>query len=142
VAATHSAATIYVIGATSGGGQGVNSGIDYLSGTSYSGVSATNHLGGGGYTNFYNALGAGAGGAAVPALGLASVVISSTTYPAGSLGSPGPGISGFGIGGVSSTTNPKNNANGIISTVANNSGAGGSATVAGKSGIVILSWFE
>ena len=142
VAATHSAAVIYVIGAASGGGQGVDSGIDYLSGTSYSGVGAVLYPGGAGYTNFYNALGGGAGGAAFPAQGTASVVIAGTTYPAGSLGLPGQGISGFGIGGVGNTSNPDNNANGIISTVANNSGAGGSYTVAGKSGIVILTWFE
>ena len=142
MAATHSAAVIYVIGAASGGGQGVDSGIDYLSGTSYSGVGAVLYPGGAGYTNFYNALGGGAGGAAFPAQGTASVVIAGTTYPAGSLGLPGQGISGFGIGGVGNTSNPDNNANGIISTVANNSGAGGSYTVAGKSGIVILTWFE
>ena len=142
VATTHSAATIYVIGAASGGGQGVNSGIDYLSGTSYSGVSAINYLNAGGYTNFYSALGGGAGGAAIPALGIAQTTISSTTYPAGSLGLPGQGISGLGIGGVGNTNNPDNNANGLISTVATNSGAGGSCTVAGKSGIVILTWFE
>lgn len=139
VAATHTTATIYVIGAASGGGQGFNSGIDYLSGTSYSGMGALNYFGGNGWTNYYGVLGGGAGGGAIPATGIASVVLGTTTYPAGSRGCPGPGISGFGIGGGTTSIS---SSNGLISTVASNSGAGAAYNVAGKSGIVILTWFE
>ena len=139
VAATHTAATIYVIGAASGGGQGVNSGIDYLSGVSYAGVGAYNYSNAGGYTNFLAAWGGGAGAAAIPGTGIAGITIGSVPYPNGTLGLPGPGISGFGIGGIGGGVA---NSNGTASNASNNSGAGGVYSAAGKSGIVILTWFE
>lgn len=145
VAATHSAAVIYVIGAASGGGQGLNSGIDYLSGISYSGSGPLVYTSGS-FGNIYIAFGGGADGAALLGAGIPSVIINSSyTYPSVCLGLPGPGISGFGIGGgvgTSITGGTPTGANGLISTVANNSGAGGQYNGAGKSGIVILTWFE
>ena len=151
VAATHSAAVIYVIGATSGGGQGPHSGIDYLSGVSYSGkqfVLATSDG-----SNSYSAyFGGGAGGPAAPPTynttsQLYTQFFSNTTYsyPYYMIpGGPGPGISGFGAGGTGSGGfSPSSIMNtAIVSTTSANSGAGGSYTVAGKSGIVILTWFE
>jgi len=146
VAATHTTATIYIIGAASGGGQGSNSGIDYLSGVSYSGksfeISSTDLTG-----YYYGYHGGGAGGAASPPsysygnqLGPFSGYY---YYPYNMLpGGPGPGISGFGAGGNGNVNSLPNMYTAIVSTTSANSGAGGGYTVAGKSGIVILTWFE
>lgn len=156
VAATHSAAVIYVIGAASGGGQGINSGIDYLSGVSYSGKSFTTSDPSSSPT-YNGAFGGGAGGQALPPTYINTTFSgnylayvgnsggSHYYYPYTMLpGGPGPGISGFGAGGTGAAGTPPfstmNTA--IVSTTSDNSGAGGSYTVAGKSGIVILTWFE
>jgi len=146
VAATHTAAIIYIIGAASGGGQGYNSGIDYLSGVSYSGKPYTSDASSGYY-------GGGAGGAASPPTYIQTstgyTYIQAGTgptyyYPYTMLpGGPGPGISGFGAGGTGGGDSALSILNtAIVSTTSANSGAGGKYNADGKSGIVILTWFE
>lgn len=130
VGASHSAATIYIIGAASGGGHYYSgypgSGIDYLSGSYYVGMNFTDNTG---PINYY--AGGGAGGPA------RSAVIG--TYPANALLETKPvagiGISGFGAGGGLAT----------VTQQGANSGQGGNgytSPASGSNGICILTWFE
>jgi len=130
VGASHSAATIYLIGSASGGGHYYSSvpgsGIDYLSGSYYVGMNFYDYTG---PISWY--AGGGAGGPAQynvigtsPANGLLA------SKPAS-----GIGISGFGAGGGLYT----------VTQQGANSGQGGNgytSPASGSNGICILTWFE